>query len=74
MNLQFLPGEICCANIKVTLQNGPDIHQGSRSGKFIISTSDVNGRRYFTSIIGEQAIWYCKEYSSWVSKNYTNLM
>ena len=54
----------CCEEIEVSVENDAAILHNAFMGEYSIA-DEVNGRRYYTSTTGEQAIWYNKKHNSW---------
>ena len=55
----------CCPEIKIVLKDEVLGKQSKKQGTYKIENDLVNGRKHWTSLDGNQAIWYDIKYYRW---------
>ena len=59
------PGDECCANLELSLENDASANQGQRAGNYEIQAEKVNARNVWKRDDGQYVVWFNNNTDQW---------
>ena len=59
------PGDECCANLELSLENDASANQGQRAGNYEIQAEKVNDRNVWKRDDGQYVVWFNNNTDQW---------